>query len=114
MKSFLKSAMSHIHEWGEQYIAIPVTVFWLFGTIWLINVLTGRQPLESVDSVVGWQVQALGICIAASLTGLIQRFLIGYLSRLTDPPQFRYLLIDVCVTCFLLLLCNVLIFGLIR
>jgi hypothetical protein len=48
----------------------------------------------------------------ASLTGLTQQFLFGYQHK--KYPSIASGIIDSCVTCFLLLLWSVLIFGLIR
>ena len=104
----------HIHYWGENYLILPLMVAFLVGTVLLFNVLTGREPLEDVGAIVGWQINALGICIVVSLTGLTQRFLVGYTARLNNPPQFRNLCLDAAITCFLLSLFSVLIFGLIR
>lgn len=114
IKPFLKSALSHVREWGENYIQIPVIVGLLLGSIWFFKYLTQRSPVENPGAIVGWLINALGVCIVASLTGLSQRFLYGFTSKLKSPPDFSHLILDSCVTSYLLLLWSVLIFGLLR
>lgn len=114
MKPFIKAIGNHLHFWGENYIQIPVITGLLFASIGLFEFLTGRSPIEAPGAIVGWIIQALGCCVVASLTGMTQRFLFGYTSKLKTPPPFKFLCLDSAITCFLLALWSVLIFGLIR
>lgn len=110
-----RSVLSHVLWWGETYVALPVVLGMLLAGVWLVNVLTGRAPLEDAGAVVGWLLNAVGVCVVVSLAGLVQYFLFGYRARHdAGVPPLKDDIHDSCVTCFLLLLFAVLIFGLIR
>lgn len=113
LMKFLRYLKNHVFYWGENYVLLPFVVSGLFAAILLVNVLTGRAPMEDAGAIVGWLMQALGICIVVSLTGFTQHFLFGYRSS-SPHPSLVDEAHDSCVTCFLLLLFSVLVFGLIR
>ena len=112
----LRAIADHLLYWGESYIVTPFILLLLWGSVRLVNSLTGRAPMEDAEAIVGWLMQACGICVVLILTGLTQRFLYGYRAhhRGTTPPPLADDVHDSCVTSFLLLLFSVLIFGLIR
>ena len=113
MKQILKYIVGHVRYWGENYVILPLVVVALIASIGLFNFLTGRSPLEDVGAIVGWLIQALGVCVVASLTGLTQYFLYGYRSNIT-PCKLSDDIYDASITSFLLVLWSVIIFGLIR
>lgn len=109
----MKWLRQHVSYWGENYFALPLVVAALVASIVLVNWLTGRAPMDDVGAIVGCLVDALRLCVILTLTGLAQHFLYGY--RGGNPrAMLADDVLDSCVTCFLLLLFSVLIFGLIR
>ncbi|MEO6055083.1 MAG: hypothetical protein ABIP97_13830 [Chthoniobacterales bacterium] len=112
MKCHLKKLYGYLHYWGESYIMLPVIVGLLVGAVFLIRFCTGRSSLEDVGAISGWGLQAIGICITASLVGMTQRFLFGYRSKqdclLSDD------IYDACITFGLLFLFLPFVFGLLH
>ncbi len=114
--SIINHILKHIMFWGETFIALPIIIALLVGSIELFNFLTGRSPLEDAGAIVGWLLNAVGVCVVVSLTGLVQYFLFGYRTHIHTEtlPDLKDDIFDSCVTSFLLLLFSVLVFGLIR
>ncbi|MEO8205315.1 MAG: hypothetical protein ABI615_03985 [Chthoniobacterales bacterium] len=112
MKKRLKDLYDYLNYWGESYFMLPVMVLLLIGGVFLIYFCTGRSSLEDVGAIAGWFLQAIGICIAASLVGMTQRFLFGYRSKAGCPMADD--IYDACITFALLLLFLPFVFGMFR
>ena len=115
IRSRIESAHKHMLFWGENYILFPLVLALLVGATWFVGILTGRSPLEDVSAIVGTLIDAARLCVAVTMTGLVQRYIYGFRALSTDPKAKLSLIIhDTCVSSFLLLLFVVVLFGLIR
>lgn len=106
--------LQHVRYWGETYIAGPIVVALLILSAWLVGLLTGRDAVEDIGAIVGTLIDAVRLVVVIIMAGLTQHFLFGYRSNDQPYPPIGDDIHDSCVTCFLLLLYSVLLFGLIR
>ena len=85
MKKIFLSIQKHLLFWGENYIALPLIIALLIGSIYGVNFLTGRPVVEDVGAIVGMLINGIGIALSATLVGLIQQYNFGYRSHTTNP-----------------------------
>jgi len=109
----ISKILTHVRYWGETYIAGPLVLGLLILSAWIVGRLTGRDSVEDIGAIVGTLIDAVRLVIVVILAGLTQYFLFGYRSN-RPSPALADDIHDSCVTCFLLLLWSVLLFGLIR